>query len=396
MRSEWKEKRLGDVVSITGGGTPSRSVAAFWNGNIPWATVKDFVGLELAGTKERITDEGLKKSASNLIPAGRVIIPTRMALGKAAINAIPMAINQDLKALECSKALEPKYLLRWLLSNATMIDRMGSGATVKGITLDQLTSLTIPLPPLSEQRRIAAILDKADGIRRKRREAIHLLDDFLRATFLDMFGDPVTNPKGWEMKRLPEFYINPKDGTKCGPFGSALKKGELVDSGVPVWNMDNIGPMGEMILPFRMWITPEKYFELETYSVVDGDILISRAGTVGKMCVASMNGQRGIINTNLIRLRLGPKLLPTFFVSLMLYCGARIGRLRTGSDGAFTHMNTSILDSLEFPYPPRSVQRRFVEIVQTVEKQKGELTRHSAESESLFVSLQSRAFKGEL
>ncbi len=396
MRSDWKEKSLGDVVSITGGGTPSRGVPSFWNGGIPWATVKDFVGLDLVKTKEYISEEGLRKSASNLIPAGRVIIPTRMALGKAAINSIPMAINQDLKALACCDLLEPRYFLRWFISNASVIDRMGSGATVKGITLDQLTSLKIPLPPLPEQRRIAAILDKADDIRRKRAETIRLSDDFLKSTFLDMFGDPVTNPKGWPLCTLSDHYMSPKDGTKCGPFGGALKKSEFVDSGVSVWNMDNIADNGERKGEPSLWIPEDKFEELRAYSVNEGDIIISRAGTVGKMCVIRGVPCDSIISTNLIRLRLADSLLPEFFVSLMTLCKGRVERLKTGPDGAFTHMSTGVLDTLTFPYPPPDLQKNYAKILRKV---RGMAKRQNSATDGLsdlFGTLSQQAFQGRL
>ncbi|RQZ04089.1 restriction endonuclease subunit S [Burkholderia stagnalis] len=175
-----------------------------------------------------------------------------------------------------------------------------------------------------------------------------------------------------------------------------MKKEELVDAGVPVWNMDNIASDGRMALPFRMWITADKYDELATYSVKDGDIIISRAGTVGKMCVARMNGQPAIISTNLIRVRLGDGLRPLHFVSLMLYCKGRVGRLKTGADGAFTHMNTGVLDSLEFPYPPIELQVQFAAIVEKVEALKSRYQQSLTDIEALYGALSQQAFKGEL
>lgn len=376
-------------MSITGGGTPSRSVAAFWNGNIPWATVKDFVGLELAGTKERITDEGLKKSASNLIPAGRVIIPTRMALGKAAINAIPMAINQDLKALECSKALEPKYLLRWLVSNATMIDRMGSGATVKGITLDQLTSLTIPLPPLREQRRIAAILDKADAIRRKRREAIRLLDDFLRATFLDMFGDPVTNPKGWPMGTVGDMAA----GTQYGTSMKASASGAY-----PYLRMGNITYAGG-------WnFTDMKYIDLseqdETrYLVKKGEVLFNRTNSrelVGKTAVFRLDTPMAFAGY-LIKLTVNEQGNSEYLAAAMNSQSIKeYLRSKCKNIVGMANINAREFRAVPLPLPPMTIQNRYADIVQTIEMQKETLILHASESESLFSSLQSRVFKGEL
>ena len=162
--------KLGDLVDFKGGGTPSRNNPDYWEGNIPWATVKDFnSGKILKSTQESITDLGLKESASNLISKGSLIIPTRMALGKAVITEIDVAINQDLKAVQIKdNKLSNRYLLWYFLANKEKIALMGKGATVKGITLEQIKDLKIPLPSLSEQKRIAQILDKADELRQKR------------------------------------------------------------------------------------------------------------------------------------------------------------------------------------------------------------------------------------
>lgn len=271
-----------------------------------------------------------------------------------------------------------------------------SGAIQPAITNAGIKNLTIPFPPLDDQKRIAYLLGKVEGLIARRKQHLQQLDDLLKSVFLEMFGDPITNPRKFPVRKLSEFYINPKDGTKCGPFGSALKKDELVDSGIPVWNMDNIDPSGRMVLPFRMWITKEKYKDLASYSVIDGDIIISRAGTVGKMCVARMNGEPAIISTNLIRLRLGDKLRPLHIVSLMNYCKGRVGRLKTGADGAFTHMNTGILDKLEFPYPPTELQNQFAAVVEKVEGLKSRYQQSLTDLESLYGALSQKAFKGEL
>jgi type I restriction enzyme S subunit len=272
----------------------------------------------------------------------------------------------------------------------------GAVARRRSLTKADFLNLEVPFPPLDDQIRVAHLLGKVEGLIAQRKNHLQQLEDLLRSVFLEMFGDPILNPNGFPVKRLSEFYVNPKDGTKCGPFGSALKKEELVDSGVPVWNMDNIATDGQMVLPFRMWITKEKYDDLAAYSVLDGDIIISRAGTVGKMCVARMNGEAAIISTNLIRLRLGSDLRPLHFVSLMLYCKGRVGRLRTGSDGSFTHMNTGVLDSLEFPYPPVELQDRFGAIVEKVEGIKSRYQESLTDLETLYGALSQQAFKGEL
>ncbi|HBO4050760.1 TPA: restriction endonuclease subunit S, partial [Pseudomonas aeruginosa] len=136
----WPLVKLGNIVDIKGGGTPSKSNPEFWGGNIPWASVKDFKSSSLKETADYITKLGVEKSATNVIPAGNVIVPTRMALGKVAINEVDMAINQDLKALLVNdeRTLSKLYLMRFLESKAAFIDEQGKGATVKGITLDVL------------------------------------------------------------------------------------------------------------------------------------------------------------------------------------------------------------------------------------------------------------------
>jgi type I restriction enzyme S subunit len=289
-----------------------------------------------------------------------------------------------------------RYIYHFLNSNLAIrqFQSNSRGGTQKFVSLGNIRSLQIPLPPLEEQKRIAAILDKADSVRRKRQQAIDLADDFLRSVFLDMFGDPVTNPKGFPLSILSDFYINHKNGTKCGPFGSALKKHEYVEDGVPVWNMDNISLNGKFTDSPRLWITESKYVDLEAYSVEDGDVIISRAGTVGKMGVVRSKSEHSIISTNLIRVRLGEKLRPEYFVNLMNYCKGRVGRLKTGPDGSFTHMNTGILDKLEFPYPPIELQDKFIEIKEKViySLEKSE----ENEIDNLFNSLSQKAFSGDL
>lgn len=359
---------LGELVDIKGGGTPDKSNSKYWNGDIPWASVKDFKKNTIDSTLDSITHLGVENSATKIIPAGVIIIPTRMALGKVAINTIDIAINQDLKALfiKDNNFLDRNYLFRWLESQSSFIESEGKGATVKGITLPFLKGLNVPIPPINEQKRIASILDKADVIRQKREQAIKVANDYLYSVFLDMFGDPVMNPKGFEIRVLSDFFIDEKNGTKCGPFGSALKKDEYTSEGVPVWNMDNITLKGDFIDLPSVWVSENKYQALESYSVLDGDVIISRAGTVGKMGVVRSITEKSIISTNLIRVRFGEKLYPEYFVSLMTYCKGRVGNLKTGPDGTFTHMNTGVLSNLEFPYPPLELQKKYIKIRQSV------------------------------
>ena len=153
----WEEKDLGNVLEkIVGGGTPSKANAQYLGGDIPWASVKDIKEGQytLAETQDFITKEGLQNSASNIIPAGSLIISTRMGLGRIVKTEIDVAINQDLKALFPKKELNNDYLLWFYLSKAQEVIASGTGATVSGVRLENIKSIKILLPSLADQKKI--------------------------------------------------------------------------------------------------------------------------------------------------------------------------------------------------------------------------------------------------
>ena len=153
----WVWVRLGDVIlQNIGGGTPSKQEPSYWNGDIPWASVKDLNCDVLTKTIDSITAEGLENSSSNLIPKGTLIICTRMGLGKIALAEIDVAINQDLRAIFLPECLNKHYFYHFYRT----LKMEGKGATVKGITVEELHNTPFPLPPLSEQQAIAEKLTR--------------------------------------------------------------------------------------------------------------------------------------------------------------------------------------------------------------------------------------------
>ena len=164
FKGEWETKRLGDMVdAMVGGGTPSRSNPTFWGDEIPWVTVKDFATFNPLQSQEYITKVGLKNSASHLIPAGTLITSTRMALGKAVVYEVDVAINQDLKALFLKPTADRLFVYYWFEANTKVIDDLGSGSTVKGISIAQLKGIPFPGIPLPEQVAIASVLSEMDA-----------------------------------------------------------------------------------------------------------------------------------------------------------------------------------------------------------------------------------------
>lgn len=171
---KWREVPLEEVVDeIVGGGTPSKAKKEYWNGDIPWCSVKDMKDSQyyLSKTQEMITEAGLKNSSAKLIKKGTVITATRMGLGRVFINRVDMSINQDLKALIPNEKIDRCFLM-WALSfKKGEIIMQGRGATVTGITVPMLKKILLPLPTLSIQEKIAEILNSHEFLIEKKSTA---------------------------------------------------------------------------------------------------------------------------------------------------------------------------------------------------------------------------------
>ena len=199
---------LGSLCTFLNGGTPSKSISHYFQGEIPWITGADITSPTVMAARSFITEEAIKCSATNLVPAGTVLFVTRTSVGKVAIAGIPLCFSQDITAITPNaEKLDSGYLIHFLKSKESHFKQQQRGATIQGITREVVSKLKIPLPPLPEQRRIAAILDKADALREHRRQAIAKLDELLQSVFIDMFGDPVTNPKNIKKKTISQLGI---------------------------------------------------------------------------------------------------------------------------------------------------------------------------------------------
>ena len=373
---------------------------------ISFLTVKDFSNdgyIDLVGCSHITENEFEKAERGNSAPKrGDVLFSKDGTVGKVYVvdTRERFAVLSSLAILRPDASrLDASYFGRVLKTDSCLdqASQSKTGSAIRRIILKDLKRVRFPLPPLAEQKRIAAIMDAADALRAKRREALAKLDTLIKSTFLDMFGDPVTNPMGWRVGRLEDYFSETRAGTCCGPFGSALKKHEYVQDGIQVWGIDNVKP-NQFIQERSLFITPAKFAQLRRYSVESGDILISRAGTVGRMCVAVPTVERSIIGSNLIRLSLNPAaMLPVYFVCLYTFCGDRLPGLRaSGDEGSYSFLNTTRLKSLVVPLPPRDLQHRFAAIVQSLEQQRTRQRAHLAELDTLLASLQSRAFRGGL
>lgn len=300
--------KLGEFLDkIIGGGTPSKSEERYWNGNIPWASVKDINEEQvfLSYTQDCITEEGLKKSSSNLIPKGTVVIPTRMGLGRCVITTIDTAINQDLKALiPNTTKLESKYLLYWLKNNSLLIESMGSGTTVKGIRLEQLTDLEFKDIDLNIQQKIAKILSNYDDLIENNNKRIKILEEMAQKIYKEWFVDfkfpnhETATFKQTELGEIPsDWFLGTIKDINDVKGGYAFKSSDLKDTGkYGVIKIKNI-QSGDIDINSCQYIDERIAQKAEAFKLGGGDMLIAMTGAqVGKVGIMPKIEQHYYLN----------------------------------------------------------------------------------------------------
>lgn len=390
----WPMISLGELVDIKGGGTPDKNNSEYWNGDIPWASVKDFKKNILDSTLDSITLLGVRNSATSVIPAGNIIVPTRMALGKVAINTIDLAINQDLKALfiKDNDVVDRDYLFRWLESQSSLIESEGKGATVKGITLPFLKGLNVPIPPINEQKRIAAILDKADAIRQKREQAIKLADDFLCATFLDMFGDPVENPKKLKKAPITEladvitgFAFKSNEYISDTPESVRLCRGANTLTGYLDWADTKFWPKNKL----------EK---LDNYLIKAGDIILAMdrpwISSGLKVCIFPENQRETYLVQRVARLRPRCESYTNYIYSCIK--SPAFEKHCCPTETTVPHISPVELKNFEVLIPPDELMVNFHSIVSIINNSLNKMASGDIDSDALFSKLSQQAFSGHL
>lgn len=311
-------------------------------------------------------------------------------------SVLPARVNQHVCILRSAQdKVIPAYLMRFLTSRDSQreLNKIAeSGATRQAITKGELSDFEIPLPPLAEQKRIAGILDAADALRAKRREALAQLDTLLHATFLDLFGDPVTNPKGWEVRTLEESGAK----TKVGPFGSLLHTYDYIVGGVPLVNPKHMVD-GKIVHLGDETVSEEKASELQDYRLKIGDLLVARRGEMGRCVIVHEEHSGWLCGTGSFYIRTNPKVMLTEFLAACISSQPMRKFLEHLSGGAIMpSLSGTQIKNLMITIPPVEVQSRFVRASQAIAEQQKQQSKHLAELDTLFASLQSRAFRGEL
>ncbi len=213
VQTAWKTRPLSECGEWVSGGTPSKSVASYWNGDIPWISSKSLKTFDLSDSEDRISQDAVK-NGTKLLPKGTVVFVVRgMSLAnefRVGVTAREVAFNQDLRAIVPRSDIDGRFLARFLRARERVIMGLTDNAShgTKRLPTELVEAIQVPIPPLSEQRRIAAILDKADALCKKRKKGIRLNEVLLQSTFLEMFGDPESNPRGWRRVSLSSLLVS--------------------------------------------------------------------------------------------------------------------------------------------------------------------------------------------
>lgn len=380
---------LGEVAKFASGGTPDRKNESFYQGVIPWITGADIDDEGHVHARHHITEQAVQKSATKITRENSLLLVTRTAVGKTLIPPHPVSFSQDLTAINPCDNLDLKYLSRFLQSRSQYFEQHSRGATIKGVTRQVVEDLSIPLPPLVEQRRITAILDKADAIRQKRRQAIAHLETLAQSMFHEMLGS------AQEFKTVAELASRESRSIRTGPFGSQLLHEEFTSEGTPVLGIDNVVD-NRFKWKQRRFIDEAKFRQLEKYEVFAGDVLITIMGTTGRCAVVPADIPPSINTKHLCAITPNTNLILPDFLQMAFLNHPRTQRfLKDNTRGAImAGLNMGIIKQTPIPVPSVARQEEFVNRTRRIEYAKSQMNK--ALETDLYESLQSRAFRGEL
>ena len=384
--------RLENICDIKSGGTPSRNEKDNYGGLIPWAKISDIEASNgnLFTTEETITEKGLKAIHNRIFDKGTLLFAMYGSVGKIAFTQVKVSTNQAILGINIKdeSKLYDRYLYYWLLRKKHEFLHLANGVTQKNLSTTFVRNLEIPLPPIASQRTIANILDKADEIIRKRKEAIALTEQLLKSTLLDMFGDPVTNPKGWEVRKLEEVCYKVTDGTHQSPEWSI--------SGIPFLFVSNI-VNGEIDFNVSKYISEDFWQKLTLRCPIEiNDILYTTVGSYGNAALVRTD-KKFCFQRHIAHIKPdNSKINPEFLLGLMQSDGIKRQADQQVRGIAQKTLNLKELKSFQVFNPPINLQKKYVAIRRKIESKSQKQQKMLQESENLFNSLLQKAFKGEL
>ncbi|EOW9197421.1 restriction endonuclease subunit S [Vibrio cholerae] len=402
----WPLVKLGDVAKLINGdrGKNYPSKGSFVDKGIPFINAgclsneHTLIDAEL----NFITEEKFDSLRSGKIEKGDILFCLRGSLGKFALvdTNIKGAIASSLVIIRANEKVCIDYLKHYLGSFLCQreIQAYENGAAQPNLSATDLKSFQIPLPPLDEQKRIAAILDKADAIRQKRKQAIELADEFLRSVFLDMFGDPVTNPKGWEQVPLSTLSDKILNGTT--PKGGS---DVYVEKGIAFLRSQNVWKK-RIDLDDIVYLDDVTHAKMSKSSLKYKDILITKTGRIntdnsslGRAAIYYGKDDEANINGHVYLVRLKPDNVHEF-IEFILTTKEYRDHIRSVCVGGIDKRQLNKNHIEEFPIicPPSSQQQRFVKVLHQSQKVMDNYKEQLVEAQNNFSALTQKAFSGQL
>ena len=399
--ASWKQTELGEILlSIIGGGTPSKSIPSYYEGNIPWMSVKDMNKNILHDTIDHISEEAVKNSSTNVIPSGTPIVATRMSLGKIVVANFDSAINQDLKALFPASVINREYLIGWYRSISRKVEELGTGTTVKGIRLEVLKSLEFPLPPLAEQKAIADKLDALLAQVENTKARLERIPEILKTFRQSVLAAAVSGKLTLEWRLGREFNTSSEELGKLAKFidyrGKTPKK---TDSGIPLITAKNIR-QGFISREPKEFIAREDYESWMTRGIPNfGDVLITTEAPMGYVANIDIK-EKFALAQRAICLQFTAKINP-YFASIYLQSSEFQKELNENATGSTVKgIKAALLKKIIVKFPSNDEQTEIVRKVEELlvfadsieQKSKAAFERVNKLTQSILA----KAFRGEL
>jgi type I restriction enzyme, S subunit len=365
---------------------------------IPVLSAQNVKGGKLDWSTDRFTDESEYIAFNRRVPLrkGDVLLTIVGTVGRAAVleEVHPLVFQRSVAVIRPdTQVLDSRFLFHAFQSSnfQRQLARSTNQSSQAGVYLGKIKELRIPLPPLEEQRRIAAILDQAEELRAKRRAAIALLDQLPQAIFLEMFGDPTTNPMGW-----PSYSLRTMATLLNGDRSAKYPSGDdIVTAGIPFISTKNIvnHNYSEAKLVF---ITPEKFSELGQGKLMTDDLMITLRGTLAQCAVFESRFNTGFINAQLMIIRTGPGLEPRFLHALITSRSVQSKLFQLGHGGAVPQLTGKQIGDFNLCLPPLALQKQFASRVEAISRTKAAHQSKLAKLDCLVSALQAISFGWEV
>lgn len=299
-------------------------------------------------------------------------------------------LNQHIFRVDVKEELVDKHYLRYALNSliVKIIDQAHGGVGLKHITKAKLEEVQIPLPSLAEQCRIASILHQADELRQKRQQAIEKLDQLLQATFIDMFGDPISNPKNWNKCLLEKVTHKITDGTHKTPT--------YMSSGIEFLSAKDI-KKGRIVWNTNKYISEQEHSQLiKRCNPEIGDVVLAKSGSLGSVAIIDRSHQFSLFES-LCLIKHDRQQIDAIFLTSMLRSPSMLSHLLGKNKGiAIKHLHLVDIRELEILLPPIELQLEFSSKIRSIDRLIGIHLSSLEYIESLFKSLQNQAFNGTL